>query len=479
MTASQDGRYVSVQVGAHSVFDEGPQHVVEHLKRTCRATALDVYASSGHHHAPWYQASGQTIIKRFVDHGADLSGAPPEPITTVWFKSDGRHYERPELAPDEPGLGYSGRDVFEELAEPAARAGVAINARFCDWGNVLPYVPGMMDWAIVDADGVRKPFLCPNNPGFQRWQRNLMEDIFRPRPYLAGLNFGLERGTPLMAALKGDGKADCFCAHCCALGERKGIRIDRARAGFAELADWAAATRGQERPVDGAFSTFFRALRDYPEVLAWDKQMTDGWFTLCRDMYATVKAIDPQKKVGWHIFQHLSFNPLFRSIFDLAKMAPFSDWIKPVLYHNCAGERMKGWFMNEAGRTLFADLPRDLALRAAYAMLGYEGCELPDWAEMARGHIRGFGPDWIAREVKRCIAGAAGTPIYAGIGLDVVSPDGEPCTPENVYAVTRAALEAGAAGIVVSREYDEMQTAHLEAVGRAVGERAGTSQRSV
>jgi hypothetical protein len=39
---------------------------------------------------------------------------------------------------------------------------------------------------------------------------------------------------------------------------------------------------------------------------------------------------------------------------------------------------------------------------------------------------------------------------------------------ESVYACARAALKAGARGVVVSREYDEMRTCNLEAVGRAV-----------
>jgi hypothetical protein len=471
MTRHNDGCHVGVQVGAHSVFDEGAEHVVGHLKGTCRATALHVYAMNGHAYAPWFVAGKQSMDRhaRAADHGVQRRARPEAPLTTVWFHSHGRYYEKPEQAPAEPDRGYGDRDVFDELAEPAARAGVELYARFCDWGNMLPYVPGMMDWATVNADGVRQPYLCPNNPGYRRWYRGVVEDLFRHHASVAGLNFGLERGTPLMTLLKGEG-ADCFCEHCCALGERQGVRADRARAGYAELAAFVRSVRAGSPPADGSFVSFFRILRNWPEILHWDRQMTDGWQAQCKDLYATVKAVDPSKSVGWHILQHLSFTPVYRAAFDLAQWRSHSDWIKPVLYHNCAGERMRNWSIRESASVMFADLPPDLRLRVTYSLLGYDGCDLPDGAEMEQGGIRGFGPDWVAREVRRCVAGAAGIPIYAGIGLDIPHTGGEDCTPDSVHACTRAALDAGAAGIVVSREYDEMQTRHLEAVGRAVDE---------
>jgi len=37
-----------------------------------------------------------------------------------------------------------------------------------------------------------------------------------------------------------------------------------------------------------------------------------------------------------------------------------------------------------------------------------------------------------------------------------------------VYEATRKAFEAGAAGVLISREYDEMRLPNLRAVGRAI-----------
>ena len=87
-------------------------------------------------------------------------------------------------------------------------------------------------------------------------------------------------------------------------------------------------------------------------------------------------------------------------------------------------------------------------------------------AELGR---RGFTPDYVFRETKRSVASANGrTKIYTGVGFDV--PGGPPDDPDAIYRATLNAFAAGAHGIVVSREYEEMEIPHLRAVGRAVRE---------
>jgi hypothetical protein len=75
----------------------------------------------------------------------------------------------------------------------------------------------------------------------------------------------------------------------------------------------------------------------------------------------------------------------------------------------------------------------------------------------------------VFRETKRSVASANGqTKIYTGVGFDV--PGSPRDDPETVYRSTLQAFAAGAHGIVVSREYEEMKIEHLRAVGRAVRE---------
>ena len=59
-------------------------------------------------------------------------------------------------------------------------------------------------------------------------------------------------------------------------------------------------------------------------------------------------------------------------------------------------------------------------------------------------------------------------PVYPGVGFDIPGHDGEhfPSDPQTLYRATYRAFEAGAKGLIVSREYDEMRVENLRAVGR-------------
>src|SRR5262245_65973489 len=80
-------------------------------------------------------------------------------------------------------------------------------------------------------------------------------------------------------------------------------------------------------------------------------------------------------------------------------------------------------------------------------------------------------PDYVYRETRHSVASAPGkTKIYPGIGFNVPGAGDD---PETVARVVQKAYEAGANGVVASREYEEMTVPNLEAFGRAV--RAGAS----
>jgi hypothetical protein len=70
-------------------------------------------------------------------------------------------------------------------------------------------------------------------------------------------------------------------------------------------------------------------------------------------------------------------------------------------------------------------------------------------------------------------------PIYAGIGLDVPEPGLlRPMEPVDVEHSVAAAIRAGADGIVVSRNYAEMNLRNLAAVGDTIrGLMRDTGQR--
>jgi hypothetical protein len=145
-------------------------------------------------------------------------------------------------------------------------------------------------------------------------------------------------------------------------------------------------------------------------------------------------------------------------------MAPYSDFIKLILYHEVLGPRIKSWYLDRFKSTILGELSLEESLNLYYDIFGYDKTVEPKVGELTK---RGFSPDFVARETRRSVASAEGkTQIIAGIGFDV--PGSPPDDLERIYQATINALQAGATGIMVSREYEEMRIPHLEAVGRAV-----------
>jgi hypothetical protein len=85
----------------------------------------------------------------------------------------------------------------------------------------------------------------------------------------------------------------------------------------------------------------------------------------------------------------------------------------------------------------------------------------------------GFSADYVGRETHRAVESVAGHPvqIWPGVDIDVpVKADESHCTPEGVAKAVKAAFKGGAGGIILSRNYTEMQPENLSGAGRALRE---------
>jgi hypothetical protein len=89
----------------------------------------------------------------------------------------------------------------------------------------------------------------------------------------------------------------------------------------------------------------------------------------------------------------------------------------------------------------------------------------------------GFSPDYVFRETKRCVDGVGGKArVFPGIGFDIpfhlkdAPPRPHPSNPAVLGEAVKQTFKAGADGIVVCREYQEMRVATLKAVGHALRE---------
>lgn len=299
----------------------------------------------------------------------------------------------------------------------------------------------------------------------------VVEDMFRTYD-LDGFQWGAERMGPLMNVILpwNDAPPTCFCEHCIARGKSQGIDPERAREGYSRLFEYVRKLiAGEPKPAEGVFTVFLRHLIRYPEILSWQYQYRLLREEVARAMYGTIKAIKPSAEVGWHVdHQPSSWDIVYRAELSYEEMAPYSDFIKLILYHGVLGGRIRSWYLDRFEQTILSELTLEQSLDLYYALFGYDSNVEPKVNDLA--HL-GFSPDYVYRETKGSVASANGkTKIYSGIGFDV--PESPPEDPEKIYQATLKAFEAGAGGVVVSREYEEMRLPNLRAVGRAVRQRS-------
>ena len=99
--------------------------------------------------------------------------------------------------------------------------------------------------------------------------------------------------------------------------------------------------------------------------------------------------------------------------------------------------------------------------------MGFDPQQEPGFAQLSQ---QGLSADYVYRETRRCVQAVDGRAnVYAGVGFDIPWQGQRFYSdPDLAYQVAYRAFEAGASGLIVSREYDEMRLDNLRAVKRAV-----------
>lgn len=203
----------------------------------------------------------------------------------------------------------------------------------------------------------------------------------------------------------------------------------------------------------------------YPELLAWENLWHDSLRETYKAIYDKVKSVKPGMGVGWHIWHNNSFSPIYRAEQDLQVIAPYSDFLKMVIYNNCGGERPAG-YIEAVSRTQYGGVPPEALLEFHYDVLGYN-----NEGTLAQIPHTGLSSDYVLRETKRVRAGLAGTKtqLWPGIDIDIpTSADHSKCTPRGVHDAVKAAFDGGADGVILSRKYSEMKLGNLGGAGLAI-----------
>jgi len=459
-------------MGPHSMLDEGIDRVLDLLQEAAINSVL-VYSHT------YYTADG--IRRKRVpavlapDHGIPVRDLNSRNLPYVWVRHHEEYFKETVLRhlPPDPRQEYASHDLFAEMLEPCRKRGMKLYARILE-----PYTMEMAgllaNWVkvlTVDAYGRPGRLPCFNNPDYRNFWLATAEDMFKSYQ-LDGFQFGGERVGPLSNLIASGIAPYCFCQYCRAKGRDKGIDAERAREGMKELHGFIAVDllRNNTIPVDGVMTTVMRHFFRYPEILAWERLWRESKEGFFGSMFGAVKAIKPTADVGEHVdHPGTTFDLFYRAVMGYQEMADYMDFIKLILYHDIAGPRTRSMFLDRLQRTLLKELSEQQSLDLFYTLKGYDKKVEPKLEELDK---RGLGADYVYRETRRCVQAVAGkAKVYSGIGIDIPHNNQTfSSTPEGVYEATRRAFEAGASGVLISREYDEMRLPNLRAVGRAVRE---------
>jgi len=457
--------FIGVQLDPHSVFDEGPEHVLDLLEETAGVNALMVYTHT-------YSQGPRPLDVMAGDHGVDVVHPNLRDLTYAWVPPNEQYYAGTFLRhPRSSEKEYGDADVLAELIGPAKKRGMKVIPRLLEFNERLAVtlIPNWVKVLSVDCFGTLAPIPCWNNPDYQNFMLSTEEDLFRSYD-IDGFQFGAERPGPLSRILFWDRNPACFCEHCCAKASAKKIDADRAREGYKQLTHFVRGLeKGKKGYVDGVLTEFIRIILKFPEILSWETMYYESKHNLLKRMYSIVKILKPEAVFGIHFdHQQSTWDMLLRAQIEYADVAEYCDFIKPIAYHDIAGPRIKQWYLERMHRTFLQELPLERILATFYDTMGLDRNVEPPLEEL---DYKGFTPDYVYRLTKRLVEGAQGkVPVYTGIGFDVPFKNHMPADPEVVYQATLKAFEAGAGGVVISREYDEMRVPNLRAVGRALRE---------
>jgi hypothetical protein len=458
------GTFNGIQMGPHTILDEGIERTLDLIADTAAINAVMPYS-----HA--YNAALAKPLRDRADHGVRLTDNGGRRFPLVWVRTHDEYYRDTSLRHQVVSATHehANRDLFAELVEPARTRGMKIYARILESPAMSRVVANYSKVVMRDVDGQPTNVACWNHPEYVAFWAATMEDLFRSYD-LDGVQWGAERMGPLMNVISPWNNAPpaCFCEYCAARARTAGVDPERARLGYKALHAYVQGQMaGAVHPPEGMFGGFLRLLIRYPEILGWEYQYRLGREAICAAMYARAKQVKPSADIGWHVdHQPSSWDLVYRAEMSYEEMSPHTDFIKIIAYHNVLSPRIRNWYLPRFQKSILGEIPLETSLELYYGLFGYDRRLEPSLNDLGR---LGFTPDYVYRETKRSVASANGkTKIYTGVGFDV--PGSPPDDPADIYRATLNAFAAGAHGIVVSREYEEMKVEHLRAVGRAVRE---------
>ncbi|HMF73689.1 MAG TPA: hypothetical protein VK616_19545 [Flavitalea sp.] len=471
-----DSKIIGIQIGPESFVDEGTENVLDILqqKGAVNTVFLTAFTYGGGF------AGRLRKGRSFPDHG--------EPASEEKFFHGGNYatphaqYYRSTVLKETRAPDHGKLDIINEVLPAAKKRGMKV---FCGvedrWDKALD-VPGLKECAEIDLmgnstyDPKKRITTCVFNPNVREFWKGLVTDLSTSYN-IDGILFLNERTGPLMTVLGaspfreniGDSsQVTCFCEYHRKAAEEHHINFERTKQGYLKLHEYVQDCTKNKRPNDGYYVAFQRILLDYPEIVAYDRLFDFGKHQILNEVRAAIKGVRKSLQIVFHIEHTISFNPFIRSALSYEDLAAKADFLKPVAYNNCGGERYAN-FLRNLNATIYKDVPIDELMSMNNHILNY-----PSEAKFEDLAKAGMSSDYVYRETQRAMTGVKGKcGILTGIDINIpVNATSRQASPEDTYAATFAALKAGAQGVILSRKYSEMRLTNLAGAGRAVRDAA-------
>jgi hypothetical protein len=245
------GRFVGIQMGPHTMLDEGIDHTLDLIQE---AAAVNVVMPYSH----GYNGAFMKPLRSRADHGVPLTDNAGRKFPLVWVKTQEQYYKNTTVRHQvvDSSFEHHNRDLFAEMVEPARKRGMKVYARVLEAGGRS--IANFSKVVTRDIDGRATGTACWNHPEYIGFWADTMEDLFRSYD-LDGIQWGAERQGPLMNVVSpwDDRPPTCFCEFCNARGKANGIDPERARQGFRTLYDLAQGRSGTKH-ADGVFASYLR-----------------------------------------------------------------------------------------------------------------------------------------------------------------------------------------------------------------------------
>ncbi len=452
--------FIGVQCMPQSVFDEGAGHMLDFMREQGGINTLCISTHVLH-------GGGGRYPEKEADHGVPRVDPVNQPLARVWIPHDDANYPGTSLRMPQPSADeaeYGGVDVLDAVIAPAHERGMKVYARHLEGFHepLWELFPQFRAVGQVDVYGEVHEAPCWHHPEYRAFWHGYVRDLLA-RYAVDGLYLGSERDAPFGPLFHGGSAPTCFCDHCRAKAREQGIDPDRVREGMTRLhrlmIDPAA-------PEAGMLASILRVWLRYPETLAWETLQSRAKWSLFGELYKFAKETRPELEIGWHLPMYPLNHDLFnRAGWDYREIGENCDFIKLSTYFDVNAARLHDQLPN-LRRYYLRDFPTDAdAYRFLQSVLNMDRQTEPSWEQAESSP---FSPAYVRHEVRRLVEGVRGVAkAYSGIGVNIPNDD-IIHKPKWVYDAARASLEAGADGLLLSREYHFMTRECLNAARDAV-----------